>query len=93
MGIYMYWSINNINLLKLKTMLTVMYIIATISNLMYIINMLLDISSTKRMESTHFGYGSIAILSMWYILPMYSFALACLIIPYSITILISKLTK
>lgn len=68
-----------------------MLIIAIISSLYYGWNVLSDSINNKKINSTHIGYSSISILSWWYIVPEISFGLACLVIPYTLIILISKI--
>jgi len=70
-------------------MLTIIKIIAIISLLAYGINIISDVCDIKKPFKAHITYGVIAILSSWYLHPMLSFFLCCILIPYSLIILIS----
>jgi len=71
----------------------IMLIIACISTLWYGWNIGLDAVVDKRKYSAHIGYASISILSWLEFIPELSFALCCVIIPYSLIIFASKIKE
>jgi hypothetical protein len=70
-----------------------MLIIAGISTTWYMWQIMLDITNSKRIQSPHIGFASISILSWWYFIPLLSFCIACLAIPYTIIIIVSKIKE
>lgn len=71
----------------------IMLTIACISTTLYAINIGLDAIVDKRKFSAHLGYASISLLSWWEFIPELSFGIACLVIPYSLIVLLSKIKE